>query len=609
MKLVKLAKPLALQWLMRMVAMLAAYVAIMLGLHLYLGKIQQQHALEVLPDRIQQQFMPLLAQSVWDVDNVTTRHLLQGLLTIEGVSQITLLNPKGVVQWQLGKPYRISHQIELPVQSSTTPPQALGTLRLGLSWQQLEWQQWQHLLLMLAELGAGLLLAGGFGYRFLQQQIAAPLQQMANEWLDGTGNTPIAQDEVALVKQAMTFQAKQLGQQGRQLQQEKQALAQQRDHLSTLLAMRTAELEQLSRFHQLIAELSGRLAQLNQHSLAGEIAIALARIGTLLEVDRCYLFRVNAAMRIHQTQEWCRSGIQSTAHLYESYPLHDSAWFVPQLLKQHLVALSQLEDMPPEGQSERQRFSQHSIQSIAVVTLSYQGQILGFFGCDTVLQKRDWQDKELTLMRLFSEMLSTVLLQQQYLAELQASRHQLSQAQEKIDNIANVDSLTGLGNQKNLQQQLQRAFRQAEASGHGLSILQIDVDQMRAFNQRFGYAEGDQCLIRLAALLQQHFPGRHHLLARSSGNRFVVLLPGMDLPTSLAVAENVRLAVWQLAISHPQSPEGSALTISIGACSYDAARHDSPAALLQESEDYLQQAKQQGRNAIAGPAYKQHTPP
>lgn len=113
----KLAKPLALQWLLRMLACMAGYIAVLLGLHLYLGNVQQQQQLAAIPLRIEQQFMPLLAQSVWDVDTATTRQLLQGLLTIDGVAEVTLLNPKGTVLLQLGNPSPVSHQIELPVLS------------------------------------------------------------------------------------------------------------------------------------------------------------------------------------------------------------------------------------------------------------------------------------------------------------------------------------------------------------------------------------------------------------------------------------------------------------------------------------------------------------
>lgn len=598
---VKLAKPLALQWLIRTVACLAGYMAIMLGLHVYLGNLHQQTQLENIPRHVQQQFMPVLAQSVWDVDTGMMRTLLQGMLDLDGVAQVTLLNPRGQVLMQLGSPQLVSHQLELPIVLDAAGKQALGALRLGLSLRQLEEQQWQQLGIVLAELLLGLLLSGWLAHRFLQRQVTQPLQVLAAQW---QAEAPVGsvEDEIAQLRLAMESQHQQQLKHATALLQERNELGQQREHLSSLLAMRTAELEQLSRFHQLIAELSGRLAQINLHSLQGEIAIALARIGTLLDVERCYLFRVSPALRIHQTQEWCRSGIPSTAHLYENYPLQDSAWFVPQLLKQHLVALSQLDDMPPEGQTERLRFHNHGIQSIAVVTLSYQGQVLGFFGCDTVLQKRDWQDKELTLMRLFGEMLCTVLLQQQCQTELDQTRQQLATAHEKLSSMANVDGLTGLANQKALLQYLGQAFHQAQEHGRQLAILQVDIDWLQAYNDCFGFAEGDQCLIQLAALLLQHFPARGSILARSGGNRFTVVLPGVDRATSLALADNLRLAVWQLAIPHPGSPVSTSVTVSIGACSYTPNRHLTLEDLLQESEQCLHRAKQQGRNCVAGSA-------
>lgn len=598
MSAVKLVKPLALQWLSQTLVCVAAYLVMLLGVHLYLGNMQQQQQLQALPRHVQQQFMPLLAQSVWDVDTPMVRQLLQGMLDMEGVAQVTLLNPRGEVQIQLGDARWVSHQIELPITTMAAEQHALGALRLGLSLNKLEQQQWLHLAIKLGELAAALLLVGGLTYRFLQRKLVLPLHAMAAQWQNDAASLP--QNEVDLARQACLHHQKQLEKQLQHCQQEHRELTQQREHLSGLLSTRTSELDQLTRFHRMIAELSSRLNQLNPHRLQSEIAIALARIGTLLEVDRCYLFRVNNELRIHQNQEWCRSGIHSTAHHYENYPLRDSAWFIPQLLKQHLVALSQLDDMPPEGQTERLRFSNHGIQSLAVVTLSHQDQVLGFFGCDSVLHKRDWQDKELTLMRLFSEMLSAALLQQQCQTELEQARLQLTDAREKLDGMNNVDGLTGLANQKVLARQLSKAFRLAQAQQRELSILQVDIDLLHDYNDCFGYAEGDHCLLRVANMLQQHFPSRNALLARSGSNRFTVVLPGMDSATCLAMADNLRLAVWQLGIPHPNSPVSPNLTVSIGASSYDSQRHATVEALLQESEQCLYQAKQQGRNTVAG---------
>lgn len=599
MPALKLANPLARPWLIAIVAASCAFCLLVAGVRFYLGSEQQQQLLQRVPVQVQQQFMPLLAQSVWDVDPLMEQKLLKGIQSLEGVAEVSLLNNRGQVQLVLSSQLPASHRIELPIQAAGTGEQPLGTLRLSLSLRSLEYTLWRDIAQTLAELIVAILLMTGLTQRYLQRQILTPLAQLTTRWHSpDSAGVHAAKNEIDLLDQTL-----QRYDQAREalLQSTRQTcfeLTQQRDQLSSLLAMRTAELDQLSRFHQMVSEMSSRLIQLDHAEIESEIRIALSRIGNLLEVDRCYLFRVAPSLRIHNTQEWCRAGIPSTAHLYENYPLQESAWFVPQLIKQHLVALSQLEDMPPEGHNERMRFAAHGIQSIAVVTLSYQGQVLGFFGCDSVLQKRDWLDKELTLMRLFSEMLSHILLQRQYRQTHETTRQELALARDKLDAMANIDGLTGLANRTTFQLQLRKAYKQARENSQALSLLLLNIDAFSDYNACFGHLEGDHCLIRLADVLQQHFARQTVVIARLSGDEFGILLPGTSADAAYRQAENLRQAIWQLGIPHISSSVSTCITASVGVASLDSAQHDNENTLQEAAAQCLYQAKQLGRNRV-----------
>ena len=595
----KLAKPLARQWLIPIVAACCVFCLLVAGIRFYLGSQQQQQLLQRIPLQVQQQFMPLLAQSVWDVDPVMEQKLLKGIQSLEGVADVSLLNNRGQVQLALSSQQPASHRIELPVQAAGTGEQPLGTLRLSLSLRSLEYTLWLDIAQTLAELIVAMALLAGLTQRYLQRQILAPLAQLTARWHSTESiGTQAAQNEIDQLDQTLQHydHARET-----LLQSTRQTcfdLTQQRDHLSSLLAMRTAELDQLSRFHQMVSEMSSRLIQLDHAEIESEISIALSRIGNLLEVDRCYLYRVAPSLHIHNTQEWCRAGVPSTAHLYENYPLQESAWFVPQLIKQHLVALSQLEDIPPEGHNERMRFAAHGIQSLAVVTLSYQGQVLGFFGCDSVLQKRDWLDKELTLMRLFSEMLCHILLQRQYRQAHDTTRQELALARDKLDAMANIDGLTGLANRTTFQQQLLKAYKQARESSQTLSLLLVNIDVFSDYNACFGHLEGDHCLIRLADVLQQHFARQTVVIARLNGDEFGILLPGTNADAAYRQAESLRQAIWQLGIPHISSSVSTCVTACVGVASLDVAQHDSMNTLQEAAAHCLYQAKQLGRNRV-----------
>ncbi|MEQ6291510.1 GGDEF domain-containing protein [Vogesella sp. GCM10023246] len=595
-----LSKPLNQQLLQRALLFSAAFCTLALLLHLSLGYRAKQQQLADIPQRIELQLMPMLAQSVWDVDQSATQQLLRDLLQQDGIRQISLRNNQGAVLQELGSGDDVSHVIELPVQSRRTGDQPLGLLHIGLSQTALEQQLWRDSLFTLLELLAGLVGLTLLCYHFQQRRILQPLQQLHGRMLPAA-NLDDAADEMASLTQALQqLQQQQHGYEATHQQQERE-LARHRDHLAELVAMRTAELEHLSRFQHLISELSTRFIHLPLQEQHQAVDSALERIGTLLEVDRCYLFRVTPEMTIHDNQEWCASGVKSTADFYEDYPISESLWFVPQLLRQQQLAFSSLDEIPQEGHHERERFAEHGIQSIAVVTLSHQGQLLGFVGCDAVSRPRAWLDKELSLLRLVGEMLCNVLLRKQHMEELDIAQHALAQANSKLESIANTDGLTGLANRRLFDQRKQLEFTAACALKQPLSLLLLDVDLFKAYNDCFGHLEGDQCLRQLAHELQQQFPQEEQLVARIGGEEFAVLLPRTAASNASQLAEQLRQRVWQLAIPHMASAVSTYVTISIGVASLDLARHDSIDDLLAEADSRLYQAKHQGRNRVIGP--------
>lgn len=597
----KLATPLGRQQLQRALLFIALFCLLVLSLQLYLGHRSRQQLLVNLPQRIEQQVMPLLAQSVWDVDQAATRDLLQNLLQQEGISQLSLRNNQGAVQLEIGNRNAITHVVELPVQSARTGDQPLGQLRIGLSLSMLEQQLWQECLLSLLVLLLGLGGLAAINHRFLRRQVLRPLQQLQDRLKLRQPASEGEQDELQQLSSSLQQLQQLQHDYEHSHQQQERELARHRDHLAELVAMRTAELEHLIRFQHLISELSTRFIHLPLAEQHQAIASALERIGTLLEVDRCYLFRVTPELTIHDNQEWCASGISSTAAFYENYPIAESQWFIPQLQRQQLQAFSSLEEIPPEGHQERQQFAAHGIQSIAVVTLAQQRQLLGFFGCDVVTRPRQWLDKELSLLRLVGEMLSNVLLRKQQMEELDATQHALSRANEKLEGIANTDGLTGLANRRLFDLRKQQEFAAACALKQELSVLLIDVDLFKAYNDCFGHLEGDQCLRQLASELAQQFQLEAQLVARIGGEEFAVLLPHMAANEATLLAEGLRQRIWQLAIPHMASPVSTHVTVSIGVASLDRHRHDSIDDLLAEADSRLYEAKHQGRNRVVGP--------
>jgi diguanylate cyclase (GGDEF)-like protein len=164
--------------------------------------------------------------------------------------------------------------------------------------------------------------------------------------------------------------------------------------------------------------------------------------------------------------------------------------------------------------------------------------------------------------------------------------------------LLSVDALTGIANRRRFDGALALEWRRCGRAGVPLSLLMIDVDHFKRYNDHWGHQRGDECLRRVAHILLDAVGRPGDLVARYGGEEFVCLLPEIGLAEARAVAARCAAAVEQADIAHPRSPAGRRLTISIGVASvsdFTAA----PATLVALADQLLYVAKNAGRDQIA----------
>jgi diguanylate cyclase (GGDEF)-like protein len=176
---------------------------------------------------------------------------------------------------------------------------------------------------------------------------------------------------------------------------------------------------------------------------------------------------------------------------------------------------------------------------------------------------------------------------------------ELQLANEALSRLSFLDALTGLANKRRFDEALSNEWRRAQRSGTPLALAMADVDGFKAYNDAFGHPQGDRCLAAIAGVLARSVGRAGDLAARYGGEEFVVLLPGVDRPSALQVAEAIRRGVAALAIPHPASPTGSVVTISLGVAACVPAQGSPMASLVSEADAALYRAKQAGRNRTA----------
>jgi diguanylate cyclase (GGDEF)-like protein/PAS domain S-box-containing protein len=159
-----------------------------------------------------------------------------------------------------------------------------------------------------------------------------------------------------------------------------------------------------------------------------------------------------------------------------------------------------------------------------------------------------------------------------------------------------LDGLTGIANRRRFDETLAREYRRHARGGATLSLVLIDIDHFKAFNDRYGHIQGDACLRRVAEALRQNVTRAGDLVARYGGEEFACILPETDAPAAAALAERLRRAVAALDIPHEASPTACRVTVSCGAATRRCLPGGAPLDLLARADEQLYRAKAAGRN-------------
>jgi diguanylate cyclase (GGDEF)-like protein len=168
-------------------------------------------------------------------------------------------------------------------------------------------------------------------------------------------------------------------------------------------------------------------------------------------------------------------------------------------------------------------------------------------------------------------------------------------AEQVLSELAATDALTGLANRRTLDQRLHLEWDRAQRSAEPLTLLMIDVDHFKAFNDRHGHHGGDAALRTVAQVIEDNIRRPADLAARYGGEEFAVVLPHTDAKGAWVIAEHIRSSVEQL--PRVAGAERS-ITVSIGMSTWDKRSRASLEALLLSADQALYEAKHTGRNRI-----------
>lgn len=178
----------------------------------------------------------------------------------------------------------------------------------------------------------------------------------------------------------------------------------------------------------------------------------------------------------------------------------------------------------------------------------------------------------------------------------------LKHYREILSTTADTDALTQIPNRRRFEEMLAIEIRKARRNNTTLSVIRIDIDYFKRYNDTYGHLEGDDCLREVADALKKTLKRAGDLVARWEGEEFICLLPDTNLKGAAHVAENIRKAVLNLRIPHQSSPVEKVVTLSLGVASgtrsHENQAEDSFEALLDHAQMALTKSKDTGRNRV-----------
>jgi diguanylate cyclase (GGDEF)-like protein len=183
-------------------------------------------------------------------------------------------------------------------------------------------------------------------------------------------------------------------------------------------------------------------------------------------------------------------------------------------------------------------------------------------------------------------------------AREQALHAELLASHERVRQMATTDALTQVANRRYAEGYMQECWERALAQQRYLSVLMLDVDDFKRFNDGHGHQAGDHCLVAVAQAIKQSIRRPSDLLARWGGEEFLVVMMDADADAAAAAAERIRSAVQALALPHRASACAQVVTISGGRATLVPNASATMAHLIELADAALYQAKRGGRNRV-----------
>ena len=337
---------------------------------------------------------------------------------------------------------------------------------------------------------------------------------------------------------------------------------------------------------RLLAKIAQEISQ--GQNLPHTLQTVLQTVQAFIKADRLIIINLHHDAKGKVIAEACAPEVEAMYQWQFRDPLMIQEKYLKLYRQGRVVAVNDIHQTLSEGALG---FLQYfNIQAEVIIPL-WQGQQL--WGLLAVHQQhpRDWQAEDVRLLDTLATQISIAI-------ERDALHKQLTQANAQLQDLAYLDGLTHVANRRKLDEYLQQEWRRLLRDHAPIAVIMADIDYFKAYNDIYGHQMGDDCLRRVAKILQRSIKRPADLVARDGGEECVAVLPNTSRRGAERVAEKMRRLVRLQRIPHQGSELDARITLSLGVAGTIARPNRSPEALIHRADDALYQAKKGGRDRI-----------
>jgi diguanylate cyclase (GGDEF)-like protein len=368
------------------------------------------------------------------------------------------------------------------------------------------------------------------------------------------------------------------------------ALRRREEELERLVTQRTAELNKLGELTETLNRAILPEEVLEHVYSSFRTAIPYDRIGFALYDEEEGIVRA----------AWARSE-NPTPGLPVGYQLHITVGSLKAVMDRGEPRV--IDDLErylaehPESDPTR-RIVKEGMRSSLTCPLTALGRTVGFLFFSST-EAGIYTQGHVDFMRQIAGQLSMILSKSTLYKDLLETKERLEVANRELESLASADGLTGVANRRAFDRGLEREWRRSVRARSPLSLLLIDVDCFKAYNDRYGHAAGDECLRGIASTLAIGARRAGDLVARYGGEEFAVVLPDCSDESAHHLGERLRARIEGLSLPHDASSAGAHVTISVGGATLMPLSGATAGDLVRAADGALYQAKGAGRNRVS----------